>query len=250
VKFGITDKSTDNEGSFQVQGQVNYSAMHYKQQCRAVRQLKERLPSLFDQGKLRESARPFAIWKLGTLIVRWLRSTLLGGDAEQDLLDVFALAVLFDVYDIVGRIDDLSNMKFDENWTNTSLQAIASMGSQVSQTFSVRESDEVLAGMLRLANNFELCLVYLAFLRTWPESVALDRATIQRMASLVNEDTEFLQGVHRTVLSALREFIGRTVKELSNPSDPSAVLRQGEDLGETISKALLGRVSGVSAAAR
>jgi hypothetical protein len=85
VKVGITDKGTDIEGSFQVQGLVDYSAMHYKQQCRAVRQMKQRLPSLFHQGMLRESAKPFAIWKLGTLIVRWLRSILLVIDTGTPL---------------------------------------------------------------------------------------------------------------------------------------------------------------------
>jgi hypothetical protein len=215
-----------------------------------VRQMKQRLPSLFHQGMLRESAKPFAIWKLGTLIVRWLRSILLGGNAEQDLLDVFALAVLFEVYDIVGRIDDLSNIQFDENWVNGALQAIVSMGSQVSRTLSVRESDEVLGGVLRLANNLELCLVYMAFLRSRPESVALDHATIQRLASGFSEDIELLQSTDRTVRSALREFIRRAAKELLSPSDPSSVLKQGEELDGTISKTLLGGISGISVAAK
>ena len=250
VKVGIADKGTDIEGSFQMQGMVNYSAIHYKQQCRAVRQLKQRVPSLFHLGMLRESAKPFAIWKLGTLIVRWLRDVLLGGAVEKDLLDVFALAVLFDVYDIVGRIDDLSNMKWDENFVNTALQAIVSMGSQVSRTLSVRESDEVLAGMQRLANNLELCLLYLACLRSWPESVALDHGTIQRLASAFSEDIEFLQGVDGIVHCALREFISRAVKEFSSPSDPSSVLKHGKDLDETIANTLLGRVSGTSAATK
>jgi hypothetical protein len=101
-----------------------------------------------------------------------------------------------------------------------------------------------------LAINFELCLLYLAFLSSWPNSVTLDHATIQGMASGLSEDTEFLLSFDRTVHSVLREFICRAVEELLNPSAPSSLLKQGEDLGESISKTLLGRVSAISAAAK
>jgi hypothetical protein len=162
VSLAVADERVEIEGSFCIEGMVNYTEMHYVQQNRAVTRFKQQEAHLFRYGVLRSGARLYVAWRLGTVLSSWLRRMCFGGDLERDLLDLFACAVLLDVYDIVGRVDDLSNAKPNASWVTESSLAVAEIGRCAANSLDHQSGCDPLAALMRVAQNLQLLLFYLS----------------------------------------------------------------------------------------
>lgn len=241
VTIAVPHKGSDIDGGFAIEGLVDYSGMHYVQQTRAARQLKRRIPSLFADGVLRQSGTMYVSWMLGRLSSRWLRSLLSRDQVAEDMQDLFAYAVVLDVYDIIGRVDDLSNMEMHEDWITTALATNVQIGSALVKAVGERLGDERFGTTIRLAHDLEQCLFYLWILATLP-SGSLDNTGVRQMIPRMGDNAAALD-VGEQIHLRLREVFVRAAMELSRPSAPDKLLRDGSEVAELVAQALLERVS-------
>lgn len=144
-------------GTFSISGQVESSAMHYKQKAGAVYAVVNDYDGLFIGRKLKHEAYPLAAWKLGRLATQWLRSVFFEiSYVETRMKHLFGFAVIFDLYDFVAKLDDLVNdMSLNAKWLSNAMLVNAGLGSAIIDALSIQKHEEDLSELCWLAKLLE-----------------------------------------------------------------------------------------------
>lgn len=225
------------DGSFSIAGIVDYSAMHYIQQCDAVKQIKLRTPELFERGILRHFTKPYIAWQLGSSLNRWIRSAYSSENFKQDLMDTFGYATLLDVYDIVGRIDDLAKTS-SKDWVNDALTTVSEIGAAISTELDKHGYEELLSGIFILATNLELSIFYLSWLASMSSSKLEIMGSPDGLHDKIIKEVKYLVGVKEKDKSRLTQFFleyeGQVKTKRGNPE----LLKQGIELSFLIENQL------------
>lgn len=246
VTIAVGQKSENLEGSFKIEGLVDYSARHYKQQSNAIKEIKIRTPELFDRGVIRKDAKPYFSWRLGGHLSRWLRRiiTTFGESLKQEMMGVFGCAVLLDVYDIVGRIDDLASVEKDSEreWLNNAMSVSTRMGMDIISVLDRQCADKSLSAPFILGQALEQCLFYVQCIESWgPYSLDWSRNNLQGISSRMVKEMDSLAAIGTIHREMMQDFFVACEKKIcirTSKMGLEGLVKEGEEICASIANEL------------